>query len=64
MAVPGGARGAAPDRLVFEDLHWADDGLLHDFLDYLIDWTRDVPLLVLCTARPELFGGRGGAAAS
>ncbi|HUF59729.1 MAG TPA: adenylate/guanylate cyclase domain-containing protein [Actinomycetota bacterium] len=43
-----------PTVLIFEDLHWADDGLL-DFLDYLIDWTRDVPLLVLCTARPELL---------
>jgi class 3 adenylate cyclase/tetratricopeptide (TPR) repeat protein len=46
-----------PSVLIFEDLHWADDGLL-DFLDYLIDWTRDVPLLVLCTARPELFSRR------
>jgi class 3 adenylate cyclase len=46
-----------PTVLIFEDLHWADDGLL-DFLDYLIDWTRDVPLLVLCTARPELITRR------
>jgi class 3 adenylate cyclase/tetratricopeptide (TPR) repeat protein len=46
-----------PTVLIFEDLHWADDGLL-DFLDYLIDWTRDVPLLVLCTARPELLSRR------
>jgi class 3 adenylate cyclase/tetratricopeptide (TPR) repeat protein len=46
-----------PTVLILEDLHWADDGLL-DFLDYLIDWTRDVPLLVLCTARPELLARR------
>ncbi|MGH2680973.1 MAG: adenylate/guanylate cyclase domain-containing protein, partial [Actinomycetota bacterium] len=46
-----------PTVLIFEDLHWADDGLL-EFLDYLIDWTRDVPLLVLCTARPELLARR------
>jgi len=46
-----------PTVLIFEDLHWADDGLL-DFLDYLIDWTRDIPLLVLCTARPELLARR------
>ncbi len=45
--------------LVFEDLHWADDGLL-DFLDDLIDWTRDVPLLMVCTARPELLARRPG----
>jgi class 3 adenylate cyclase/tetratricopeptide (TPR) repeat protein len=48
-----------PTVLVFEDLHWADDGLL-DFLDRLIDWTHDVPLLVLCTARPELLVRRPG----
>jgi class 3 adenylate cyclase/tetratricopeptide (TPR) repeat protein len=48
-----------PTVLIIEDLHWADDGLL-DFLDYLIDWTRDVPLLVLCTARPELLARRPG----
>ena len=48
-----------PTVLVFEDLHWADDGLL-DFLDELIDWTRDVPLVVVCTARPELLVRRPG----
>jgi class 3 adenylate cyclase/tetratricopeptide (TPR) repeat protein len=48
-----------PTVLIFEDLHWADDGLL-DFLDYMIDWTREVPLLVLCTARPELLVRRPG----
>ena len=47
----------ADDRplvLVFEDLHWADDALL-DFVDYLVNWASGVPLLVLCTARPELL---------
>jgi tetratricopeptide (TPR) repeat protein len=48
-----------PTVLVFEDLHWADDGLL-DFLDTLIDWTRGVPMLVVCTARPELLSRRPG----
>jgi class 3 adenylate cyclase/tetratricopeptide (TPR) repeat protein len=46
-----------PAVLVFEDLHWADDGLL-DFLDELVDWLRDVPLLVVGTARPELLERR------
>jgi class 3 adenylate cyclase/tetratricopeptide (TPR) repeat protein len=46
-----------PAILVFEDLHWADDGLL-DFLDDLVDWLRDVPLLILGTARPELLERR------
>jgi DNA-binding SARP family transcriptional activator/tetratricopeptide (TPR) repeat protein len=48
-----------PLALVFEDLHWADDGLL-DFIDELTDRARDAPLLVVCTARPELFERRPG----
>ena len=50
----------ADDRplvLVFEDLHWADDALL-DFVDYLVEWASGVPLLALCTARPELLTRR------
>ena len=43
-----------PTVLVFEDLHWADDGLL-DFVDGLVDRATGVPLLVLCSARPELL---------
>jgi class 3 adenylate cyclase/tetratricopeptide (TPR) repeat protein len=49
--------GRRPLVLVFEDLHWADDGLL-DFIDYLTDWTGGVPLLLLGTARPELLARR------
>ncbi len=45
--------------LVFEDLHWADDGLL-DFVDHLVDWATRVPLLVVGTARPELLTRRPG----
>jgi class 3 adenylate cyclase/tetratricopeptide (TPR) repeat protein len=48
-----------PLVLVFEDIHWADDGLL-DFVDHLAEWTNDVPLLVVCTARPELLERRPG----
>ena len=49
--------GRAAERttvLVFEDLHWADPSLLA-FLEHLADWAEDVPLLLLCTARPELY---------
>lgn len=46
-----------PTVLVFEDLHWADDGLL-DFVDGLVDWATDVPLLVVATTRPELLARR------
>ena len=45
--------------LVFEDLHWADDDLL-DFVDHLVDWSTGVPLLIVCTARPELLERRPG----
>ncbi|HEY3764015.1 MAG TPA: adenylate/guanylate cyclase domain-containing protein [Gaiellales bacterium] len=48
-----------PLVLVFEDLHWADDALL-DFVDHLVDWSSGVPLLVVCTARPELLDRRRG----
>jgi class 3 adenylate cyclase len=48
-----------PLILVFEDLHWADDGLL-DFVDHLVEWSAGVPLLVLGTARPELLDRRPG----
>ena len=46
-----------PTVLVFEDLHWAEDDLL-DFVDELVDWLTDVPLLVVGTARPELLDRR------
>jgi class 3 adenylate cyclase/tetratricopeptide (TPR) repeat protein len=48
-----------PLVLVFEDLHWADEALL-DFVDELVDWTTGMPMLVLCTARPELLTRRPG----
>jgi class 3 adenylate cyclase/tetratricopeptide (TPR) repeat protein len=47
----------SPVVLVFEDLHWADDGLL-DFVDHLAEWATGVPLLLVGTARPELLERR------
>ena len=46
-----------PLVMVFEDMHWADDGLL-DFIDHVVDWATGVPILVLATARPELLDRR------
>jgi class 3 adenylate cyclase/tetratricopeptide (TPR) repeat protein len=43
-----------PTVLVFEDLHWADDAMLA-FLEHLADRAEGVPLLVVGSARPELF---------
>ena len=37
-----GIADESPLVLVFEDLHWADDGLL-DFVDYLVDWATPRP---------------------
>jgi len=48
-----------PLVLVFEDLHFADDGML-DFVDYLAGWSSGVPLLLVATARPELLSRRPG----
>jgi predicted ATPase/class 3 adenylate cyclase len=48
-----------PLVVVVEDIHWADESLL-DFLDELVDWVTDVPLLVVATARPELLERRPG----
>jgi len=43
-----------PLIVVFEDLHWADAAML-EFVEHLVDWSTGVPLLVVCTARPELY---------
>jgi tetratricopeptide (TPR) repeat protein len=48
-----------PLVLLVEDAQHADAGLL-DFLDHLIDWTRDLPVYVLVFARPELDQARPG----
>jgi len=49
----------SPTVLVFEDLQWADEGLL-DFVDGLVERVAGVPLLVVCSARPELLERRSG----
>jgi class 3 adenylate cyclase/tetratricopeptide (TPR) repeat protein len=51
--------GQSPVVLVVEDTQYADGGLL-DFLDYLIDWVRELPVYVLVLARPELGQARPG----
>jgi hypothetical protein len=43
--------------LVFEDLHWADPGQL-DFIDHMLEWSRNVPILIVTLARPELLEKR------
>ena len=46
-----------PVVLEIEDLHWADDGSL-DFVLYLAEANADVPLLIVCLARPLLYERR------
>ena len=43
----------SPTVLAFEDMQWADTSLL-DFVEYLLEWSRDYPLYVITLARPEL----------
>src|SRR5204862_7897622 len=43
--------------LLFEDLQWADAGVL-DFIDSLFEWSRGLPILVVVLARPELLDAR------
>jgi predicted ATPase/class 3 adenylate cyclase len=47
----------APVAIVFEDLQWADSGLL-DFIEYLLEWSRNHPIFVMTLARPELSDRR------
>jgi class 3 adenylate cyclase/tetratricopeptide (TPR) repeat protein len=53
---------AAADRplvCVVDDIHWAEPGLL-DLLEHVADYSRGVPILLLCVARPELLEARPG----
>jgi class 3 adenylate cyclase/tetratricopeptide (TPR) repeat protein len=48
-----------PLILVFEDLHWADPATV-EFIEHLVDWSDNVPLFVICVARPELYDNHPG----
>lgn len=43
-----------PLVLVLEDMHWADTAMLA-FAEHIVEWSAGVPILIVCTARPELF---------
>ena len=42
---------------LWEDIHWAEPAFL-DCIDHVVDWSRDAPIMMLCTARPEFLDGR------
>jgi class 3 adenylate cyclase/tetratricopeptide (TPR) repeat protein len=43
-----------PLIVVLDDIHWAEPTLL-DLIEYVAAFATDAPLLLLCTARPDLF---------
>jgi class 3 adenylate cyclase/tetratricopeptide (TPR) repeat protein len=45
-----------PLTVALDDFHWADEGLL-DFVEHVADWAQG-PIMLLATARPELFETR------
>ena len=45
-----------PIVIAFEDIHWADDGML-DAIEHLAQWVR-APLMLVCLARDELLDRR------
>ena len=53
-----GQAAAGPLVVVFDDIQWAELTLL-DLIEYLVDSLGDVPVLMLCLTRPELFEIRG-----
>jgi DNA-binding SARP family transcriptional activator/tetratricopeptide (TPR) repeat protein len=43
--------------LIFEDVHWAEPAFL-ELIEHVVEFANDVPMLVLCLARPELLESR------
>jgi class 3 adenylate cyclase/tetratricopeptide (TPR) repeat protein len=47
----------SPLVVVFDDIHWGEATFL-DLVEHVADLSRDVPMLLLCMARPELLEKR------
>jgi class 3 adenylate cyclase/tetratricopeptide (TPR) repeat protein len=43
-----------PFVVAIEDLQWAQDAML-DFVSHVLEWSTGYPMLILCSARPELL---------
>jgi class 3 adenylate cyclase/tetratricopeptide (TPR) repeat protein len=41
-----------PTILVFEEMQWADSGLV-EFIEYVLEWSRHQPLFIITLQRPE-----------
>jgi DNA-binding SARP family transcriptional activator/tetratricopeptide (TPR) repeat protein len=48
------AARARPLIVRFEDIHWADPTLL-ELIEHIATWASGAPLLLVCTARPDLL---------
>ncbi len=46
-----------PVVMMFEDIHWAEEPLL-ELIEHLAAWVREVPVLLVSLARPELLDVR------
>jgi class 3 adenylate cyclase/tetratricopeptide (TPR) repeat protein len=46
-----------PLVVLFEDIHWAESAFL-DLIEYVLKNASDVPLLLVCATRPDLFEHR------
>jgi len=55
--VAGSGTDGPPTILLFEDLQWADAGVL-DFIDHLFEWTKSLPIFVITLSRPDLLERR------
>src|SRR6266536_3035943 len=51
-----------PLLVVIDDIHWAEPTLL-DLVEYVASFSTGAPILVLCTARPDLFDSHASWAA-
>ena len=46
-----------PVIMLFEDIHWADSALLN-FIEHMLNWSRERPIFILTLSRPELLDRR------
>jgi class 3 adenylate cyclase/tetratricopeptide (TPR) repeat protein len=46
-----------PVVVVFDDIHWGEPIFL-DLVEYVAEWSREAPILLVCLARPELLDAR------
>lgn len=53
----GALASGRPLVLVFEDLHWGEERLL-DFIEDLVERSKESPILAVCLSRPDLLEKR------